>query len=106
MSEHDWEDLKEEICTQLLIGKENGEAELETMARIVWLERQKCLNLPISGQLRMAADAALQAAEKTSMDQERGAGLREGNILEWKTRSRSTGEPALATGSREPGSTA
>jgi hypothetical protein len=30
------EDLKEEICIQLLIGKENGETEIETMARIVW----------------------------------------------------------------------
>jgi hypothetical protein len=36
MSAADWEDLKEEICTELLLGKENGEAELETMARIVW----------------------------------------------------------------------
>ena len=31
MSSADWEDLKEEICTHLLLGKENGEAELETM---------------------------------------------------------------------------
>ena len=105
MSEHDWEDLKEEICTQLLIGKENGEAELETMARIVWLERQKCLNLLISGQLRMAADAALEAAKKTSIDQQSG-GLSKGNVLEWKLRSRSTGASTLSTGSRDPASTA
>jgi hypothetical protein len=31
MSAADWEDLKEEICTEPLLGKENGEAELETM---------------------------------------------------------------------------
>jgi hypothetical protein len=36
MSAADWGDLKEQICTELLLGKENGEAELETMARIVW----------------------------------------------------------------------
>jgi hypothetical protein len=36
MNAGDWDDLKEEICTELLLGKENGEAELETMARIVW----------------------------------------------------------------------
>jgi hypothetical protein len=48
MSAADWEDLKEEICIQLLIGKENGEAALGTMARIVWLERQKCLTLIVS----------------------------------------------------------
>jgi hypothetical protein len=41
MSAADWEDIKEEICTELLLGTENGEAELETMARIVWVERQK-----------------------------------------------------------------
>ena len=40
MNTSTWEDLKKEICMQLLIGKENGEAEIETMARIVWLERQ------------------------------------------------------------------
>jgi hypothetical protein len=27
MSAADWEDLKEEICTELPLGKENGEAE-------------------------------------------------------------------------------
>lgn len=100
-----WEDLKEEICMQLLIGKENGEPELETMARIVWLERQKCFNLLISGQLRKAADAAVEAAKKTSIDQQSG-GLRKGKVLKWKASSRSTGASALATGSCEPASTA
>jgi hypothetical protein len=36
MSDAGWEDLKEEICTELLLGKENGEVELETMALMVW----------------------------------------------------------------------
>jgi hypothetical protein len=36
MSAADWEDIKEEICTELLLGKENGETELQTVARIVW----------------------------------------------------------------------
>jgi hypothetical protein len=36
MSAAGWEDLKEEICTRLLLGKENGQVELETMALIVW----------------------------------------------------------------------
>jgi hypothetical protein len=52
MSADDGEDLKEEICTQLFLGKENGEDELETMARIVWLERQKYLALTISEPLK------------------------------------------------------
>jgi hypothetical protein len=52
MSAADWEDLKEEICTELLLGKDNGEAELETMVRIVWVERQKYLTDPISERLQ------------------------------------------------------
>jgi hypothetical protein len=102
MSAADWEDLKEEICIQLLIGKENGEAALETMARIVWLERQKCLTLIISEQLRKAAVAALEAVEKTvtsPIAQERGVGFPKGKVLRWKTRSRSVGESAFATSS-------
>jgi hypothetical protein len=38
MSGADREDLKEVISTELLLGKDNGEAELETRARIVWLD--------------------------------------------------------------------
>jgi hypothetical protein len=60
MSGADWEGLKEEICTQLLIGKENGEADLETIARIVWLERQKFLTLTISEWLEEVYEAALE----------------------------------------------
>ncbi len=86
-----WEDLKEKISTQLLIGKENGEAELDTITRIVWLEREKCLTLIISGQLRKAAVAALEAVEKTSIEQQSGGGLPKGKVLEWKNRSRSIG---------------
>jgi hypothetical protein len=52
MSAADWEDLKEEICTELLLGTENGEAELETMARIVWAERERYLTLTISEHLQ------------------------------------------------------
>jgi hypothetical protein len=63
MSADGWEDLKEEIRTQLLIGKENGETELKTMARIVWLERQRHLT---SEQLCQAAVAALEAVEKAA----------------------------------------
>jgi hypothetical protein len=57
MSDAGWEDLKEEICTALLLGKENGEAELETMARIVSLERQRCLTLTISERLQKVSQS-------------------------------------------------
>jgi hypothetical protein len=108
MSAADWEDLKEEICAQLFLGKENGEAELETIARIVWLERQKCLTLIVSEQLRKAAVAALEAVEKTvtsPIDQEHGVGFPKGKLLRWKTRSRSVGESAFATVAGAPAAT-
>ena len=36
----DWEDVREEVCTQLEIGMSRGETELDTMTRLIWLERQ------------------------------------------------------------------
>ena len=105
MSADYWEDLKEEICTQLLIGKENREAELETIARIVWLERQTCLTSIFSEQLRQAAVAALEVVEETvtsPVDQERGGSLPKGKLLRWRTRS--TSASAFATSPGVPAS--
>jgi hypothetical protein len=111
MSGADWEDLKEEICTELFLGKENGEAELETMARIVWVERQKYLTLTISERLKQFYEAALEAVGEPAtspVDLERGANFPKGKLLKWKTRSRligasispcppdSSGQPATA----------
>jgi hypothetical protein len=92
MSAADWEDLKEEICTELLLGKENGEAELETMARIVWVKRQKYVSMTISERLKQFYEAALEAVEKpvtSPADRERSADYPKGKLLKWKTRSRS-----------------
>jgi hypothetical protein len=92
MSAADWEDLKEEICTELLLGKENGEAELETMARIVWAERERYLTLTISERLQQFFEAALEAVDKpvtSPVDLERGAYFPKGKLLKWKTSSRS-----------------
>jgi hypothetical protein len=92
MSAADWEDLKEEICTELLLGKENGEAELETMARIIWVERQKYLTVPISERLQQFFEAALEAVDKPvtfPVDLERGTDSRKGKLLKWKTSPRS-----------------
>jgi hypothetical protein len=94
MSAADWEDLKEEICTELLLGKTNGEAELETITRIVSFERQKYLTLTISERLQQFFKVALEAVEKpvtSPLDRERFADSRKGKLLEWKTCSRSIG---------------
>jgi hypothetical protein len=91
MSAADWENLKEEICTELLRGKENGEAELETMARIVWLERLKYLTVPISERIHQFFEAALKAVNKPPVDLERGADFPKGKLLKWKTSSQSIG---------------
>jgi hypothetical protein len=107
MSTDYWKDLKEEICTQLLIGKENGETELETMARIVWSERQTCVSSIISEQLRQAAVAALVVEETvtSSIDQECEGSRPKGKLLRWRTRSRSMNASAFATGLDVPVST-
>jgi cell division protein FtsI/penicillin-binding protein 2 len=84
MSAAAWEDLKEEICTELLLGKENGEAELETMARIVWVEREKCLTLTISERLQQIYEAALEAVEQpvtSPVALERGSDSCKGKLL-------------------------
>jgi hypothetical protein len=86
MSAAGWEDLKGEICTELLLGKENGEAELETMARIVSFERQKYLTLTISERPQQFFEVALEAVEKSvtsPVDRKRGADSRKGKLLKW-----------------------
>ena len=91
MSAADWEHLKEEICTELLLGKENGEAELETMARIVSFERQKYLTLTISERFQQFFKVALEAVDKPAnppAGRERAAASDKGKLLKWKTSSR------------------
>jgi hypothetical protein len=108
MSAADWEYLKEEIRTELLLGRENGEAELETIARIVWVERQKYLTMTISERLKQFYEAALEAVEKpvtSPVDRERGADSGKGKLLKWKSRSRSieaSGSPPLPDPSGRP----
>jgi hypothetical protein len=104
MSAADWEDLKEELCTELLRGKENGEAELETMARILWLERERYLTLTISERLQQFFKAALEAVEKPvnpPVGGERGADSDKSKLLKWKTRSRSLGAPPTSRALRK-----
>ena len=95
MSAADWKDLQEELCTELLLGKENGEAELETMARIVWVERARYLTMTISERLKQFFEAALEAVDKpvtSPVDLERGADFPKGKLLKRKTSSRSVWE--------------
>jgi hypothetical protein len=94
MSAADWEDLKVEICTALLLGKENGEAELEAIAGIIWAERQKYLTVTISEQLQRFFETALDAVNRpvtSTVDREGGADFPKGKLLKWKTRSRPIG---------------
>jgi hypothetical protein len=78
MSAGDWEDLREEVCTYLAVGSENGESELETMTRLVWLERQKSFNL-------YAALEAIERVVSDVLEPERRAAGENSNVLEWKT---------------------
>jgi hypothetical protein len=74
----DWEDVREEVCTQLEIGMSKGETELETMTRLVWLERQKNLD-------------AIERAVAAALDRERGTVTRKARVLQWKPPLRASG---------------
>jgi hypothetical protein len=74
----DWEDLREEICTHLEIGRSMGETELDTMTRFVWLERQMHLD-------------AIEKAVAAVLDRERGLVTRKARVLQWKPPLRSSG---------------
>ena len=75
-----WEDVREEICAQLEIGMIKGETELETMTRLVWLERQNNLD-------------AIEKAVTAALDRERGLVTRRARVLEWKPPLRSPDGP-------------
>jgi hypothetical protein len=74
----DWEDVREEICTHLEIGRSMGETELDTMTRFVWLERQMHLD-------------AIKKAVADALDRERGLVTRKARVLQWKPPLRSSG---------------
>ncbi len=74
----DWEDVREEICTHLEIGRSMGETELDTMTRFVWLERQMHLD-------------AIEKAVAAALDHERGLVTGRAKVLRWKPPLRSSG---------------
>jgi hypothetical protein len=73
-----WEDVREEVCTHLEVGNSRGETVLDTMTRLIWLERFNNAD---------AIDKAVAAA----LDRERRPVRRKARVLEWKARSRSCG---------------
>jgi hypothetical protein len=75
-----WEDLREEVCTQLEIGMSRGEAELDTMTRLIWLERQDKVD-------------AIERAVTDALTLERGLAIRKARVLPWKPPLRSSGSP-------------
>jgi hypothetical protein len=74
----DWENVREEICTHLEIGRGMGETELDTMTRFVWLERQMHLD-------------AIEKAVAAALDHERGLVPRKARVLQWKPPLRASG---------------
>jgi hypothetical protein len=73
-----WEDLEEQVCTQLEIGVGKGETELETLTRLIRLER---LNF----------EEAIEKAGAHASDCERELVIRKARVIEWKPPSRSFG---------------
>ena len=96
MSNGDWEDLREEVCTYLELGLNKGETELDTMTRLVWLERQRHADL-------CAALETVLRASTAVLERERGLAAKQAIILQWrkpKPKSASVaatnGEPAVS----------
>ena len=67
----DWEDVREEVCTHLEAGRAMGETELDTMTRLIWMERQRNLD-------------AIERAVAAALDRERGLLTRKARVLPWK----------------------
>jgi hypothetical protein len=84
MNAGEWEDLREEVCTHLALGHESGESELETITRMLWLERQRnvCLSVALE---------AIQAEAAATLGYDRRTAGRASNVLSWKSASRSAG---------------
>jgi hypothetical protein len=75
MSAADWEDIKEEICTELLLGKENGEAELETvLARVLGQQRPMAMTLKFGEKEAWYVDR--QLGSSTGQKSSRSQGIR------------------------------
>jgi hypothetical protein len=94
MSNGDWEDLREEVCTYLELGANQGETELDTMTRLVWLERQKHVDLCA------ALETALRASTP-SLERERGIAAKQAVILQWRKPKPKSASVAVTNG--EPG---
>ena len=71
MDNADWEDVREEVCTELEIGMSKGETELDTMTRLIWLERQSNLD-------------AIERAVAAALDPKREPLTRKAKGLQWK----------------------
>jgi hypothetical protein len=81
MSASEWEDLREEICTHLAIGHESGEGELDTITRLVWVERHKIAELHNTLMTKgSVADAGLRRKRRQKR--------KLNNVLEWKLTAR------------------
>jgi hypothetical protein len=78
MDTADWEDLREEVCTHLEIGMSKGETELDTVTRLIWVERQNNL-------------VAIEKAVAAALDRERELSARKARVLPWKSPLRSRG---------------
>ncbi len=96
MSNGDWEDLREEVRTYLELGVNKGETELDTMTRLVWLERQKHVDLCVALETVLRVSTAV-------LERERGLDTKQALILQWrkpKPKSASVavtnGEPAVS----------
>jgi hypothetical protein len=89
-----WEETKEEVRTHLQLGSNEGEDELDTITRLVFIERHKYADLCI-------ALKTIQAVSRSALQRERGLAAKHASVLKWrKPRDK---EKRLLKKSDEPG---
>lgn len=89
MTPDKWEDTKEEVCTHLEIGFNKGETELDTMTRLVCIERQKHTALCV-------ALETIQAVSTRALERERGLTAKKATLLKWSTPNTAESSPITA----------
>lgn len=107
MAVSEWEGTKEEICAHLQMGGNKGELQLDTITRLICMERQKHADL-------CNALKTIQSVSRAALQRERGVVAKHASLLKWrkprnKTKSISikSDKPAISSGFKQwPGTRA
>jgi hypothetical protein len=81
MAARDWEDMKDRVCTHLEIDSNTGEMELDTITRLIRIERQK------HADLCTVLESILSTA---AFERECGLATKQAPLLKWRNPTNET----------------